>query len=121
MKTVLVPVLAFLLFVFLGWYAGVDYLQRGSDQAFWPTEGLLAGLAVFFHQRSTGVPFMTGSRAVRLAWTVVMPLVVLALGWYGGLDLAARGGRQAYLLVLALAAGWFTWSAPVWKPVGRRC
>jgi hypothetical protein len=118
-KKVLGPALAFVLFVFLGWYAGVDYLQRGGDQAYWIGEGILAGLAVFLFRRATSVPLqLSSSRAVRLTLSLLIPLLVLALGWYGGVDLAARGSRQAYVLACALGAGWATWSCPVWKPVG---
>jgi hypothetical protein len=117
-KKLLVPVLAFVLFVFVGWYTGVDYLQRGVDQAFWIYEGILAGLVVFFFRSAMNAPLqLSTSRAVRLTWSLVITLLVLVLGWYGGVDLSARGSHRAFAVAFALGAGWATWSCPLWKPV----
>lgn len=117
MKQVLWPALAFSLCICIGLYAGVDFLQRGADQAFWALEGLLAAVAAFFHLRVSGaVPMtMSESRALRMTCSVITALIVFALGWYLGIDIAARGSAQAYVLASALGVAWLTWTAPLWK------
>ncbi|MEX3982794.1 hypothetical protein AB4Y45_27860 [Paraburkholderia sp. EG287A] len=114
-KLLLGPGLAFCLIVLIGWYSGADYLQRGADPALWVLEATLAALALFF-QLNSARPLVTGSRAVRLTCTAIAPLVVLALGWYRGVDLAARGGQQGYLLLCGLGVAWLAWQCPLWKP-----
>ena len=105
--------------IFLGWYSGADYLVRGPDQAFWVAEAL--GVSVWLHfyrklargQRVVRLPL----RVNRTLWTAAVFLLVLADGWYAGVNIGARGEGPAGLLAIAAAFAGLTWYCPVWTPI----
>ncbi|MBC8752283.1 MULTISPECIES: hypothetical protein [Paraburkholderia] len=103
----------------LGWYSGVDYLQRGADPAFWTTEAVLGALWAFLGLRLKFCPAAPalGRPAARILWTFLTFFIVLGECWYRGIDLATRGEAQAFALMVALAFAYLCWSFPGWKPI----
>lgn len=58
---------------------------------------------------------MTRVTRIRLFTSVVVFLIVLFLGWYGGVDYLQRGFDGAWFVAVSIAAAWGTWSFPGWK------
>ncbi|MGF6768546.1 uncharacterized membrane protein YoaK (UPF0700 family) [Paraburkholderia sp. GAS199] len=121
MKKLLAPALTFVLLISIGRYTGLNFLQRGGDQALWITEAILAGLALFVFLCATEASVRVGvSRSARPVWSLVATLLVLFLGWYCGVDYSVEGSHQACALACALGTGCTIWMCPLWKPVDDR-
>jgi len=119
MKNWTTSAVAFALILSLGWYGGAAYLVRGPDQAFWVAEAISASVWLHFYrklargQRVSRLPL----RVNRTLWTAAVFLLVLADGWYAGVNLDARGEGPAGLLAVAAMFAGLTWYCPVWTPI----
>jgi hypothetical protein len=107
--------LTFAFVLSLGWYAGVDLLSRGAEQAFVAMEASLASLSVFMWL-TRPIYERSALRVPRALWTAGVPCFMLLWGWYAGIDYLVRGVPQAILLLCAVVLARATWLCPIWEP-----
>ncbi len=110
-------VLPFTFVMFLGWYAGTNFLTR-AEPAFWFGEACGPPIVFRMGRRIVDLPQAPPSPRVRRPlWIAAAFLFTLAEGWYGGVDYFMRGEEQAYMLGLAIMFAGLTSWCPVWKPI----